>query len=166
MALYTGEDHNGWSGEHANGVKVQRSAGWEAKQGRLAILLAQGQTIKEAAAELRIGERTAYTWLADRRFEAHVSDVRSRMLDAALGRLADSATRAVDTLVDLLENGRDSVRVRAALGILDTMTRMREHVEFERRLLALEAEHASRTDQEAVSAGTNGSGPSGDEEWD
>jgi hypothetical protein len=131
-------------------VKEQLSAVWTAKQERLALLLAEGKTVKDAATLGEIGERTAFTWLADRCFQAFVSELRGRMLDAALGRLADAATRAVDTLVALLDEETANVRLRAALGILDSMGRLREHVEFEQRLLVLEADHASRTESEAL----------------
>jgi hypothetical protein len=131
-------------------VKEQDSAAWTAKQERLALLLAEGKTVKDAATLSEIGERTAFTWLADRRFQAFVYQLRGRMLDAALGRLADDATRAVDTFVALLDEETANVRLRAALGILGSMGRLREHVEFEQRLLVLEADHASRTESESL----------------
>jgi hypothetical protein len=129
--------------EKADGMNRQDSALWNGKRERVALLLAEGKAIKAAAAEAGIGERTAYTWLADPRFQNHISDLRGRMVDTALGRLTDAATKAVDTLVGLLDDGRDTVRLRAAFGILDSMARLREHVEFERRIAALEADHES-----------------------
>src|SRR5215469_210279 len=96
-------------GKGANGVKEHESAVWTAKQERLALLLAEGKTVKDAATLTETGERTAFTWLADRRFQAFVSELRGRMLDAALGRLAEAATRAVDTLVALLDEESASV---------------------------------------------------------
>src|SRR5262249_20073127 len=129
----------------ATGVKVQESTGWTAKQERLALLLAEGKTVKNAALQIEVGERTAFSWLSNCRYQGYISDLRGRMLDAALGRLADAATRAVDTLVALLDEESANVRLRAALGILDSMGRLREHVEFERRIVALENNHASRS---------------------
>jgi hypothetical protein len=95
-----------------------------------------------------VGERTAHRWLEDPRFRVHISELRGRMLDATLGRLTDSATKAVDKLVDLLDNGKDSVQVRAALGILNAMMQLREHLELDQRISALEAKHASRPEIE------------------
>jgi hypothetical protein len=119
-----------------------------ARQERLALLLAGGHAIKSAAAEVRIGERTAHTWLEDPCFRSRVSELRGRMLETALGRLADTATRAVDTLVALLDEESGALRLRASLGILATIGRLREHVEFEERIAALENDYASRTEGE------------------
>jgi hypothetical protein len=70
------------------------------------------------------------------------------MLDSALGRLSDAATRAVDTLVALLDAESGNLRLRASLGSLDSSSRLREHVEFETRLVALENGHAGRDENE------------------
>jgi hypothetical protein len=126
----------------------QEMATWNGKHDRLATLLAQGRGVKDAATEIGVGERTAHRWLEDPRFRVHISELRSRMLDATLGRLTDSATKAVDKLVDLLDAGRLSVQVRAALGILDAMMQIREHLDFDQGISALEAKHAGRPEIE------------------
>jgi hypothetical protein len=138
-------------------MKQQLSAILSAKQERLAVLLAAGQAIKSAAAEIKVGERTAHTWLEVPHFRARVSELRGRMLDSALGRLSDAATRAVDTLVALLDEESGSLRLRASLGILDSLSRLRENVEFEARLVALENDHALRTENKGLAVrGVNG----------
>jgi hypothetical protein len=139
-----------------NGMKRQPTATLTAKKHRLALLLAGGRAIKIAASEVGIGERTAHTWISDPGFQTAVAELRGRMLDAALGRLADASTRAVETLVALLDDDRSSVRLRAALGILDIVTRLQHHTEFERRIAAVEAYHASRTGITAVTVRENG----------
>jgi hypothetical protein len=136
-----------------NGVKSAEIGRFTAKQDRLALLLAEGKTIRAAAGEIGIAERTAYTYVHIPSFQARVSELRGRMLDAALGRLAESATKAVDTLVKLLDDSRANVQLRASLGLLRVLTRVREVVEFEQRLSVLEADHASGTREEIVSAG-------------
>ena len=138
-------------------MKRQPLATLNAKQERLALLLAAGQAIKSAAAEVKVGERTAHSWLEYPHFRARVAALRGRMLDTALGRLADAATRAVDTLVALLDEESGSLRLRASLGILDSLSRLREHVEFEARVLALENDHAVRNKIEGLPIrGVNG----------
>jgi hypothetical protein len=129
----------------------QDSATWNGKHDKLATLLAQGRGIKDAATAIGVGERTAHRWLKDTQFRTYVAELRERMLDATIGRLIDASTKAVDTLVRLLDDAKEVVRVRAALGILDSMTRMREHAEFDRRLSNLEAEHAVQPEIEDVS---------------
>jgi hypothetical protein len=135
-----------------NGMRRQLPATWTAKQERLALLLASGKGIKAAASEIEVGERTAHTWLDDICFRNLISDLRSRLLDAAVGRLVESTNDAVSTLVDLLSSERETVRLRAALGIVDSMIRLREHVDFDRRLLELESSRATGFEDEGDAA--------------
>jgi hypothetical protein len=110
------------------------------KQDRAAALLAAGATVIRAAAEVGAGERTIYDWLALDEFKKRVSAYQSRLIDEALGKLAEALTKAVETLVECLGSKEsDSVRVRAALGILDQVIRIRESTIIEQRLTAIEA---------------------------
>jgi hypothetical protein len=134
-------------------VRRQSTATWNAKQERLALALAAGWGVKAAADEVKVGERTAHTWLGDPEYRAFVVNLRGRLLDEAVGRLADTAGKAVQTLCDLLDDPKGNVRLRAALGILDALLKAREHVEFEGRIARLEgmadAAGAARPGQEA-----------------
>jgi hypothetical protein len=131
----------------------QPAALWNAKQERLALLLAAGRTIKSAAEEVKVGERTAHSWLGDPRYRALVAALRGRLLDEAVGRLADTAGKAVQTLCGLLDDRNSNVRLRASLGVLDALLRVRESLEFEGRIRRLEgladAREPARTGQEA-----------------
>jgi hypothetical protein len=68
------------------------------------------------------------------------------MLDAAVGRMADIAGEAVTTLAGLLRDDSPTVRLRASLGILDLLVKLREHVELDGRLAALEREAGDAVD--------------------
>jgi hypothetical protein len=68
------------------------------------------------------------------------------MLDAAVGRMADVAGEAVTTLAGLLRDDSPTVRLRASLGILDMLVKLREHVEFDGRLAALERQADNAVD--------------------
>ena len=87
---------------------------------------------------MEIGERTAHTWLEDPGYRSRVAALRGRLLDEAVGKLADSAGAAVDVLRGLLDDPSGNVRLRAALGILDTLVKCREHVELDERIMKLE----------------------------
>jgi hypothetical protein len=83
---------------------LQPAATWNSKQERLALLLASGRTIKAAAEEVKVGERTAHSWLGDPNYRALVTALRGRLLDEAVGRLADASGKAVQTLCDLMDD--------------------------------------------------------------
>lgn len=104
----------------------------------LSLALARGDTVAAASEAASIGERTAYRRLADPEFRRHVVELRAGMVERALGKLADAATEAVDTLRTLLSSGTDSTRLGAARSILELGTKLRESVELEQRLAMLE----------------------------
>ena len=131
-------------------MKLQPTATWSPKQERVALLIAAGRSIKAAAAEAECGERTAHAWLDDPRYRSLISELRHRMLDEAVGALAEATNAAVSTLRDLLDDDHGNVRLRAALGIIDAVVRLRDHVEFERRLTALEAQNEPELEAEEI----------------
>jgi hypothetical protein len=105
---------------------------------RLALQLAAGQTVAEAAQSARISERTVYRRLEDSLFRRRVSTLRGEMVARATGRLADESSKAVATLAALLSAESESVRLGAARSILELGTKLREATEIEQRLAALE----------------------------
>lgn len=104
----------------------------------LALALASGQTVRDAAAAAGIGERTATRRLADPDFRRHVADLRADMVQRALGRMADGMADAAATLRMLLKAEGESVRLGAARSILELGNKLRESVELEQRLADLE----------------------------
>jgi hypothetical protein len=86
----------------------------------LAAKLAAGATIKAAAAELGIGEKTAYRRWADPGFKATVAQLQAELRDGILGRVLHVNLAAIDTLEQLLGDPQPTVRLKAAALILDT----------------------------------------------
>jgi hypothetical protein len=134
----------------------------EGRMQQAAILVASGQTITDIAIEMKVSARSVYRWLSDPSFRTLVVEIRQRMLDVAVGRLADAACKAVDVLVELLADEKTSVKLRAAVAILENVTRLKEHLDFDQRILALEnAYHASRSQRPVAATRTNGTPPNG-----
>jgi len=104
----------------------------------LALALATGQTVRGAAEVAGIGERTATRRWADPGFRTRVSALRGELLGTAVGKLADAAAQAADTLTALLGAESEAVRLAAARTILETGHRLREGAELEERLSVLE----------------------------
>ena|SRR5437870_5565578 len=110
------------------------------RKGEAALLLAlaAGQTVRDAASLAGIGERTATRRFAEPDFRRQVTQLRAGMVQRALGKLADAATEAVDTLRGLLAAGSESVKLGAARSILELGCKVKEAVELEERIAALE----------------------------
>ena len=105
----------------------------------LALAVASGQTLRDAAAANGIGERTATRRRADAAFRRRVAELRGDMVGRALGKMADGMADAADVLRQLLAAGTPpAVRLGAARSLLERGTKLRESVELETRLAELE----------------------------
>lgn len=116
------------------------------KQEAAAIALAAGHPLRVAAKQSGAGQRTIKTWTATvPAFGRRVAELRSEMTNRALGRLADGMAGAADTLGFLARKGKsETVRLGAARAILELGNRLREAVELEARIAALESSQQLR----------------------
>jgi hypothetical protein len=105
----------------------------------LALQLAYGQTVRDAAQAAGVGERTATRRWADAAFRRRVAELRAGMMQRALGHMADGMIEAAATLRALLKAESESVRLGACRAMLELGVKLRESVDHEERLQALEA---------------------------
>jgi hypothetical protein len=104
----------------------------------LALALAAGQTLRESAAAAGVAERTATRRWADAAFRRRVSQLRADMVARALGKLADGMAEAGEVLRKRLAAESESVRLGACRAPLEHGVKLRETVDHEERLQALE----------------------------
>ncbi|WP_405698206.1 hypothetical protein OHA99_26740 [Streptomyces coelicoflavus] len=109
------------------------------------LALAQGHTTGQAAKTAGVSSRTILRWLEDDDFRQEISETRTELLRAAVGRLAAAATLAVDTLMDALTTEKGQARVQAAKVILESTMALRESLDLEERIAAIEAADRDRT---------------------
>jgi hypothetical protein len=100
--------------------------------------------LREAARAAGVGERTAGRRAADPGFRRRVAELRAEMVARALGRMADGMATAADTLRALLGADSENVRLGAARALLELGVKLRESVELQERLQALEKLVASK----------------------
>jgi hypothetical protein len=110
----------------------------------LLVALAGGRTVREAARAAGIGERTARRRLAEPGFARRVAALQAQMIEQALGRSVKSMSAAADTLRKLLRAQSESVRLGAARALLELPVKLRDSVELEQRLAALEERLAAK----------------------
>ena len=106
---------------------------------QLALALASGRRVVDAAESAGLSERTAYRRRAEPDFQARVKELRSELVDAASGRLVATMTKAVVTLKRLLDDEDSNVQARAAGLLLTHALRVTELVDLAERVAALEA---------------------------
>jgi HEAT repeat protein len=112
-----------------------------AKQHRAIAALLTTRTVQEAAAEAGVGERTLYRWMGDAAFRVAYSTASHERLAETIGRLRAVAGEAVETLRTALQDTSASVRVRAAVALLDTAVKV-EVDDLAQRVEDLEAKFA------------------------
>lgn len=106
--------------------------------GALIAALASGKTHTDAAKLAGVSLRTLTRRLNDPAFRQQVLQARAALIEKATGRLADSATRAADELVELLADESATVRLSAARALLDYAGRFTEANDVHERITALE----------------------------
>ncbi len=104
----------------------------------LALAVAAGQTLRDAAAAASVSERTAARRWADPDFRRRVNALRGDMVQRSLGHMADGMAEAAGVLRALLSAESESVRLGAARSMLEYGVKLRETVDFNERLRALE----------------------------
>lgn len=113
----------------------------------LALNLALGVSVKDAADRAGVSERTAHRVSKKPAFVRRLRRIQGDMRERIVGRLTDACTDAVQTLRDLL--GAESpatARLGAARAILEHAGRLAEMVQLESRIAALET---TKDDQHA-----------------
>jgi AcrR family transcriptional regulator len=110
----------------------------------IALALASGATVAQAAEKAGCSPRTVYRRLGDLSFCKAVTNLRSEMITQAAGQLAARMGEAVETLQNLLKAESENVRLGAARSILEMAVRFREQLEIEERLRRLE-EHLDQS---------------------
>jgi hypothetical protein len=104
----------------------------------LILALARGEGVPAAAKAAGLAERTARRRANDPDFRQQVSRVRCDLLARAAGILADQSTAAARTLADLLSSPSETVRLRAAVALLDSAMKAVEASDVADRVIALE----------------------------
>ncbi len=102
------------------------------------------QTIASAANQVGISEVTLRRWLKQPDFLAAYRATRREVVEKAVAQLQQSSWAASTTLLKLLVSSSDSVRLRAAVAILDHAAKGVELIDFEERLSALEQKAAGQ----------------------
>ncbi len=116
-------------------------AGWKMSvrcDDQLVSLLAGGASVSAVAQLAEVSERTIFRRLKDAAFRTRLADARKELLTRAMGSLTEGATDAARTLRNLLLDANPQARLGAAKAILEAATKLRDSLEIDERLAALE----------------------------
>jgi transposase len=107
----------------ANGSNGKREA--------VALAVASGLSLRKAAEQCRVGERTVMRWHAeDESFRRRIAELRTQLFDEAVGLLSRLGGKAALVLGLLLDSDSEKVRLAAAKAVLDQATKTRDLAEL------------------------------------
>ncbi len=113
------------------------------RQHQAIISLASGQTVAGAAKHTGVSPRTISRWLGDPEFVQRVDDERRETVKKSVDMLGAASNQAVLTLIKLMGNELPTVQLGAARAVLDSLLKLRNEFEIERRLSEIEKRMAS-----------------------
>ena len=114
------------------------------RQAKFLPIVVAHPTYAEACRKGRVSRDTLYEWLKDPAFRAELDRQRSELATQGLALLSQSVTKAVETLVGLLDGADGRLRRLAARDILDQHMKFRELDELTRRIESIEERLESR----------------------
>jgi hypothetical protein len=104
----------------------------------LALALASGKRVEDAALVANVSTRTASRRLQEPDFVARIRQLRAAMLDAVVGRLAERSCAAADRLAGLLDSPDENLVFKTAKTVVELALKGREILDLEQRIAALE----------------------------
>ena len=92
----------------------------------------------EGCRQAEISPQTYYEWLKEPAFKAELAKQRNMVIESAIDGLKACATKAVDTLVKLLDSESHAIQRGVANDILNHIARFKELKELEDRVRLIE----------------------------
>ncbi len=101
-------------------------------------------TYTEGCKKAKINKTTLYKWLKELEFKAELDRQRDEVTAEAFGVLSQSLTKAVETLVGLLDNKDDRLKRLTAKDVIDFIIRHKENEDLDERLTEVEKRLAEK----------------------
>lgn len=111
------------------------------KQERAIVSVLSSRTIEEGLKAVRISKNQWYIWLRKPHFRAEFDKRKTGLFDEAISRLRGSLTKAVEALEELCSKGmmmNPPTRLKAAIAIIDIVSKADIESDLQRRIEALE----------------------------
>ena len=95
-------------------------------------------TYTEGMKKAKVNRSTFYKWLKEPEFKTELDRQRDEIAAEAFGILSQGLTKAVETLVALLDHKDDRLKRLTAKDIIDFMVRHKEIEDLDKRLTEIE----------------------------
>lgn len=101
-------------------------------------LIVASPTYTEGCKKAQINRTTFYEWLKEPEFKAELDRQRDEVTAQAFGVLSQGLTKAVETLVELLDSQDSRLKRLAAKDVIDFIIRHKENEDLDKRLTDIE----------------------------
>ncbi|TKJ34766.1 MAG: hypothetical protein CEE38_16535 [Planctomycetes bacterium B3_Pla] len=108
------------------------------RQIRAIPFLVTSPTFTEGCEKAKINKTTLYKWLKSPEFKAELDRRRDDVAAEAFGVLTQNLTKAVESLVGLLDHQDDRLKRLTAKDVIDFIIRHKENDDLEKRLTVIE----------------------------
>jgi len=95
-------------------------------------------TYTEGIEKAKVSRKTFYGWLKQPEFKSELNRQRDEVAAEAFGLLSQGLTKAVETLVGLLDHKDDRLKRLTAKDVIDFIIRHKENEDLDKRLTAIE----------------------------
>lgn len=109
-----------------------------ARQTKVIPFIVSSPTYTEGIEKAKVSRKTFYSWLKQPEFKAELDRQRDEVAAEAFGVLSQSLTKAVETLVGLLDCKDDRLKRLTAKDIIEHFLKHKEVKELEERIAAIE----------------------------
>lgn len=116
------------------------------QQQRAIAALLSTKSVAEAAQQIKVTERTLFRWLTEPEFKRQLALAERELVSTATRRLLQYSDAAISVIVSIMadEAKPASVRLRAAMAVMDYSLKLREILDLEERIAELEAHVAQQ----------------------
>jgi hypothetical protein len=101
-------------------------------------VIVTSSTYTEGCEKAKLNRTTFYEWLKNPEFKTELDRQRQEIAEEAFGILSQSLTKAVETLVGLLNHTDDRLKRLAANDVIDYILKHKEVEDLEKRIAAIE----------------------------
>jgi transposase-like protein len=101
-------------------MKVEDS-GLTLKQEAVAVALALGHSVQDISKEYEVSHTTIYEWRQMPEFCTFLKRLQRDAVREIRGQLGEMRAEAIDTVKDIMANGKEETRLKAACYVLDSM---------------------------------------------
>ncbi len=113
-------------GNHSESTGDPRTKPLTARQKKAIAAILTARNYEEAIPAAGVCRQTFYTYLRNPNFKAELDRQLNQLTDGAMGRIKSAAGEAVEKMRALLDSESETIRLRAAQGIIDYTLKARE----------------------------------------